>query len=153
MRSFRGTANSAQWMSPGLAALAWTDVKHGWILVAGWVSTHLKKILYSQNGFILPPKFGVKIPKISELPPPSYIDIYICQQIPNPPSPKIPWRFTEVSTKKTFQKRSLWLSLRSNRSLSTSDFNLAGKGYPTLFDWSLRMAIPLDFPSLHPIFV
>ena len=23
MRSFRGTANSAQWMSPGLAALAW----------------------------------------------------------------------------------------------------------------------------------
>ena len=61
-----------------------------------------------QNGFILPPKFGVKIPQIFELPPPSYTYIYIYidlrQQIPNPPSPKIPWRFTEVSTKKHFRK-------------------------------------------------
>ena len=131
-----------------------------WLLVA--VSTQLKNItyiyiythIYSQNGWTSSPKFGVKIPKIFELPPPSYVYIYIYMSTNSQsPTAKIPWRFTEASTRKAFQKRSLWLSLRSNRSLSTSDFNLEGKGYPTLFDWSLRMAILLDFPSLHPIVV
>ena len=38
-------------------------------LVAGWVSTHLKRYL-SHNGSHLPPNLNVKIPKLFELPPP-----------------------------------------------------------------------------------